>query len=287
MKIRRYILMLFLPFLIMCSLNKDRPGFYAMDTATGDASLETQAAMLKQLGYDGTCYTVGLQEKGWSDIPEMQNALENQGLSLFAVYFALEVDEPLSALPSPIMDMIKELNGTSTLLWVTLRSKHLPPSSTDNDSIAVAALSLLSDRAQAAGLSVSLYPHINFYAQSLEDVLRLAKLADRDNIGVTFNLCHWLRVEKGADPRPALESAIHHINMITLNGADQVKGQALGWDRLIQPLGQGSFDVSSLVHWLLDKGYDGPFAFQGYGIKQNPEQVLAQTMSSWNQIFEH
>ena len=30
----------------------------------------------------------------------------------------------------------------------------------------------------------------------------------------------------------------------------------------------------------------GPFAFQEYGIKQNPEQVLSQTTLSWNQIFE-
>ena len=55
----------------------------------------------------------------------------------------------------------------------------------------------------------------------------------------------------------------------------------MSWDRLIQPLGRGSYDVEKLVRSLRELGYEGPVGFQGYGIKEDPEEVLRETMAAW------
>ena len=61
---------------------------------------------------------------------------------------------------------------------------------------------------------------------------------DRPNVGLTFNLCHWLRTDHGKDLDELLREARPHLQMVTINGADK-EGD---WDRLIQPLGKGDYD---------------------------------------------
>ena len=41
-----------------------------------------------------------------------------------------------------------------------------------------------------------LYPHTGMYVETTGDAIRIAKAVDRSNVGVTFNLCHFLRVDK-------------------------------------------------------------------------------------------
>jgi hypothetical protein len=36
---------------------------------------------------------------------------------------------------------------------------------------------------------------VNFYCETLEHAVNLAKAVKRDNVGTVFNLCHFLKVE--------------------------------------------------------------------------------------------
>jgi sugar phosphate isomerase/epimerase len=58
----------------------------------------------------------------------------------------------------------------------------------------------------------------------------------------------------------------------------------MGWDRLIQPLGGGSYDVAAFMRTVREAGYTGPIGFQGYGIKAPPRAVLAKTMDAWRRM---
>lgn len=71
------------------------------------------------------------------------------------------------------------------------------------------------------GLRIALYPHVNAWLHRLEDALRVVKKVNRQNVGLTFNLCHALM--DGAEPRiPALiAEAAPHLFVATLNGADR------------------------------------------------------------------
>ncbi|MFT5905163.1 MAG: hypothetical protein ACI9E1_000756 [Cryomorphaceae bacterium] len=58
----------------------------------------------------------------------------------------------------------------------------------------------------------------------------------------------------------------------------------MGWDKLIQPLGSGSYDVKSLLLTLRELNYKGPIGVIGYGIKQPAKEHLKQSISFWRNL---
>jgi hypothetical protein len=72
-----------------------------------------------------------------------------------------------------------------------------------------------------------------------------------------------------------------YLFMVSINGADSGETQKMGWDQLIQPLGEGTFDTYALVKFLKGNGYDGKFGLQCYNIKQACEVALTQSMDTW------
>ena len=99
---------------------------------------------------------------------------------------------------------------------------------------------------------------------------------------MTFNLCHWLKVE-GADrdPVPVLRAALPRLMFVSISGADTGDTRAMSWDRLIQPLDAGSYDLGAFLRTLRTVGYTGPVGFQGYNIKGEPRDILARSIAAW------
>jgi sugar phosphate isomerase/epimerase len=58
----------------------------------------------------------------------------------------------------------------------------------------------------------------------------------------------------------------------------------MGWDRLIQPLDTGTYDLGAFVRTLRTVGYTGPVGFQGYNIKAEPREVLARSIAAWRKF---
>jgi sugar phosphate isomerase/epimerase len=80
-----------------------------------------------------------------------------------------------------------------------------------------------------------------------------------------------------------LELALPHLFMVTINGADP---QGKDWDRLIQPLDRGTFDMYGFLKTLKELGYTGPIGLQGYGVKGDPYENLKRSMEAWRALSE-
>jgi len=250
--------------------------FFAMDTATRDEhhqTVESQLRMLKDLGF-----------AGWS-IHESMEAHEvlrfgdTLNLRLFSIYANIDLDRKWPPWDPKLPDTIRAMKGRSTILWIYITSKTHNRLNNTGDQAAVKAIRQLAEMASQSDLSVSLYPHYGFYVATVRDAIDLAKKVNRQNVGLTFNLCHWLRADEGKDLDNLLQQALPHLQMVTINGAD-TEG---GWDRLIQPLGHGSFDVYGFVSRLIRLGYHGPIGLQGYGVKGDVENNLKQAMRTWSE----
>ena len=99
----------------------------------------------------------------------------------------------------------------------------------------------------------------------------MVEKVDRKNVGVTITLCHELMGDQGPDLPRIVDEVAPHLFVVTINGADcKEKGKPAGWDRLIQPLGQGNFDVYAFLKKLKAAGYTGPIGLQCYGLKGDP-----------------
>ena len=133
-----------------------------------------------------------------------------------------------------------------------------------------------------------LYPHASFYIETAEDAIRVVKQVKRKNVGLTVNLCHELMAGNGNRLPQILDEVAPHIFMVTINGAD--KKEECGplawtqmWGRLIQPLGQGSYDVYAFLKAVRAVGYAGPIGLQCYGLKTDPAVHLKQSMKAWKE----
>ena len=250
--------------------------FFAMDTATKDAKHQTaaqQAEMLAELGYAG----IGATLESGQSLVQMLAALDERGLRLFTLYAGINLDSDPPYDPA-LRDVIKTLDGRNTILWLFVQSSKLKPSATEGDPRAAKIIGELAGLAAEHKVRIALYPHSGFWLERAEDAVRLANKLSRANVGVTFNLCHWLRVSGGSNLEGLLKAAMPHLFVVTINGAD-TGGQ--NWNRLIQTLDRGTFDMKSFLKTLGEAGYTGPVGLQGYGIGGDVYDNLKRSMQAW------
>lgn len=242
--------------------------FFAFDNGVGRGqwSIAQQADLLKELGYAGIGYT------GTNDLPERLRLFKSQGLRVFSLYVPCTPDREEAYSPQ-LVEAMKQLEGTNAMLWLTVSGK-----TTDRQTVRV--LQELADAARPHGVKIALYPHFGLYVATTEDALRLAKLADRQNLGVSINLCHELRSGNGAKLSEIVKAAAPHLFLVSINGADNEGG----WDKLIQTLDRGAFDLRPFLKQLKTVGYTGPVGLQCYNVKGDIRENLKRSMKAWNEL---
>jgi sugar phosphate isomerase/epimerase len=279
------LLIVFLVFfgdIFAATLIAEEPPFFAMNTiARGGPDVVPQ--LLKEFGYNGL--------GGAAGDDRMAKALEAEGLRFFNGYHTMSFVAEQPAVDDKLRKMLDGMQHHDTALWLAIQKVHhgdkiFEKSSTAADDIAITKLREIADYAEPRGVKIALYPHSGFWLERVDDALRIADKLDRNSVGMTFNLCHWLKVEGSErDVTPVLKLALPRLMFVTINGADTGDTKPMGWDRLIQPLDAGSYDVAKFVSNTRAIGYHGPFGFQGFGIQAEPREVLQRTMKKWREIL--
>ncbi len=235
-----------------------------------------QAEMLKELGYDGVGHI-------WLDgVEERLKTLDAAGLRLFQITMTVDLSPgkpPYDA--ERFKQVLALVNGRHVQFDLLINGAK--PSDTAADERGVEVLRAMSDLARNSGSQLLLYPHVGCWVERIQDAVRVAAKVDRPNVGVMFNLCHWLRVDPQRDYRPLLKQALPWLWAVSINGADEFDAQP-GWDHYIQPLDKGSFDVAGLLKTLKELGYQGPVGLQCYGIGGDARDHLARSMTAWRKL---
>jgi sugar phosphate isomerase/epimerase len=174
------------------------------------------------------------------------------------------------------------LKGRHVALYVTLVGMR--PLDPAGDAVAVPILREIADLAAGPGVRVVLYPHTGDWLVHVDQAVRLAQQVDRPNVGVIFNLCHFLRNEDPATLHSAIEAAGPRLFMVSINGAEPEARLEPGWAKLIEPLDQGTLDIYALLKTLKRMGYHGPVALMCYGIDGDAREHLARSMAEWRRL---
>ena len=244
-------------------------GVFDNGLGRGILSIDQQADLARRTGYDGVLFA------GTAKIPEMREALASRGLKFYGIYTGMNVSDKQPSYDPGLPEAIRQLQGSGALITFNVNG-HNP----DGDAIAVRTLREVADMAAAAGLRVALYPHYGMHMARIEDALRLRALTGKSNVGIVFNLCHWLRSGDEANMALRLQQAAPHLYLVLINGADH-EGD---WDRLIQPLDRGEFDLAGFLKALHGVGYQGPVGLQCYAIKGGREETLRRSMTAWHKL---
>jgi sugar phosphate isomerase/epimerase len=264
------------------------PPLVAMDTFTNrpyvGLAMEPveQLDLIKQMGFAGVTWTQVAAEQAHA----IANQAERRGLKLVAVYCGATITPEGALTIAPgVSELIARLAPHGTLIWLHIGGKGPSIGSLGADAPAIQTLRETANLAAKHGLKVAIYPHAGEWTEKFGDALTVANLVDRPNFGVTFNLCHALASGDEANIASLIERAGPRLLMVTINGADTgVTGPK--WDRLIQTLDRGSYNVRIVLDALAGIGYKGPIAVQGYGLGGGARTNLAQTMDGWKKLTE-
>jgi sugar phosphate isomerase/epimerase/HEAT repeat protein len=239
-------------------------------------SFQEQAVMLKELGYEGVGHI-------WLDgVADRLKTLDQAGLRLFQITMTVDISPgktPYDA--AKFRDVLALVKGRH--MQFDLLVNGAPPSDASADPRGVAILRQMSDLALDSGAQLLLYPHVGCWIERIQYSVHVADKVNRPNVGVMFNLCHWLRVDKQRDYKPLLRQAMPRLWAVSLNGADEFDAGP-SWNHYIQPLDQGSFDVAGLLTTLKDLGYQGPIGLQCFGIGGDAREHLARSMIAWRRM---
>jgi sugar phosphate isomerase/epimerase len=248
--------------------------FFAFDNGVGRGAwpASKQAETVKSLGYDGIHYNY----TNPADFAKKIAACKAANVPIKAMYIYTFVDKPEAAYDPGVKDVIRMLKGSDTIIWMTLRDGVRGK----QDEKAAGIVREIAGMAAESGLKVSIYPHAGFYVATAEDAVRIAKVAELPNVGVTINLCHELFAGNGGRLGEVVKAASPYLNLVSINGASPVPGKGpKAWDTL--PLGSGSFDTDAFLRLLRDSGYKGPIGHQFYGVAGDDMRKLTLAIESW------
>ncbi len=257
--------------------------FYAFNNSMrdqGPTDPAEKAALLEELGFDG------FEGHNLDLLPRLAEELHQRKLEVCTIYFQVNIDEEKEPYDPRIGEYLATfLADTGVILTVHLHSKKFQRSDPAGDERAVPILRELADLAHTHGAQVAIYNHVGFWAETIDDGIRLSRKVNRRNLGAAFNLCHWLKLEAGQDLSKRLDATMPFLLSVTICGADggpDAKGA--GWDRLIQPLDRGSFDNFAFLKALIERGYAGPIGLQCYAIELPAREHLGRSMKTWQEF---
>jgi len=258
--------------------------FFAMDTATRDANhitAKSQVELLNELGYEGICYWQRNPQSDINETAEMLGELDKNCLKAFGFYFEVNLDSLNDKYPSLLKETIELLKGRDSAVWISIRNEKYNKSSPEADDVAVAIIRQVADMAYKSGVKIALYPHAGFWMERVEDGVRVAEKVNRSNVGVCFNLCHWLMTDEEKNMESVLKVVKPYLFVVTINGADS---GGRNWGQLIRPLDSGTFNTYKFLKTLKESGYKGPIGLQGYGVEGDVYENLKRAMSAWRQF---
>lgn len=239
---------------------------------------KAQAELIKSLGYDGLA---GHTEETYY---KLRDAMDKVELEMPEMYIALNIIEGKISYHPDLKKILEDSKNRDLLVTLHLHAIDFMENKTEGDKIFVEGIRELADFAAPLNIQIAIYPHLNFYCETLEHAVNLAKSAERNNVGAVFNLCHFLKVEGETILEEKVNAALPYLYMVSINGADSGNTKEMEWRQLIQPLGEGNFDTYKVVEYLKDNGYDGKFGLQCYNIKQDCEVALSKSMETWKEF---
>ena len=260
---------------------------YAMDTSfyhsLGAYDFDARCEMLRELGFDATYLTLW-SEDGWADVPRLATVKERFALDVAAVYATLDVSADDDDRGNRrIVELFDRLEGCDTV-EISIRSSDpaLATSDPAGDDAAIGWLQTCLEAAEPRGITVALYPHLNFWLERIEDAVRLCRAIDHPLLRTVFTGYHWYAVDgKHLDAR--LRETAPYLTLANVCGSRRFDNGS-GLPATIEPLDEGELDNFAVLGALRDAGYGGMVGIQGYSIGGDVYTKLKRSLATFRDM---
>jgi sugar phosphate isomerase/epimerase len=239
-----------------------QPDFYAFQNGLGFGTAEQEAAFLKQHGYAG----VGQVFDKGSKLADRVAAYDKANMRVASVYLNVN-DTPI------LEETVKPLANRDAIIELTV--SRMSPNT-------VEAVRQTAAMAARLKIRVALYPHHGNAIATMPQAIELVKKVGHPNLGIMFNLCHFLKNEKAETLERVLKQASPHLFAVSTSGANE---DGENWSDLIQTLDKGTFTQSELFTILKTIGYSGDVALQCYAVPGDKKKNLQTSIAAWHRIL--
>jgi hypothetical protein len=239
------------------------PEFFAFYNGVDFGLPDNEAQTLKELDYDGISQ---IQVKQGDELTSRIAAYDQAGLKILSVYLNVH-DTPLDP------EVFQPLTNRGAMLELTVR-KMTPTT--------VEAIRQTVESAAQMDIRVVLYPHYRFAVDTMPKALELVEKVNHPNLGVMFNLCHFLKCENADDLELILEQAALRLFSVSTSGGDE---GGRDWSELIQTLDKGNFPQVRLFSKLKELNYKGPVCLQCYKVPGDKRANLKTSRTAWQEIL--
>ena len=234
------------------------PFFTFLNGIPAFSSYDEEAKVLKELGYDGISQIFG----GGDHLLKRIAAYDKVGLKVLSVYRGA-TDKPLT--PASL----KALANRGCIIELTV--PKITPA-------IIESIHQTTDNASKMNIRVALYPHAGLAVATMQEAIDLIGKVNHPNLGIMFNLCHYLKNEKLEDLEKTLALSSPHLFAVSTSGADN---DGKDWPTLIQTLDKGTFPQERLFNALKKLNFTGPVGLQGYGIKGDKLDNIKRSITAW------
>ena len=266
---------------------------YPFDNYFSDADRAYPAAeqwdILKELGYAKAYLSVGLTNaEAWSRLLEVPAQRRRTGLGLAAVYTTVDlalIDKPPAPGAHTVEEMLAVLEPGDTLELALTVGWKKDCSDPRHDETAIAYIRSLLPLARSRGVTFSLYHHLGFWQERIEDCVRIAAKINDPALRVTFCGYHWYACD-GTDLIGKLRMAAPWLHLANVCGARRVAPRTFAGSlpATIEPVGDGDFPLADFTRGLREIGYTGAVGFQGYKIGGYPPLNLRRSLEAFRRI---
>lgn len=261
---KQYIICIYLVLVLCVTANAAetfKPEFYAFHNGIPEMSYEDEAKMLKELGYDGISQVHGAGDQ----LAQRVAAYKSHGLKVLSVY--------LGATETPISAGLVEALANGGMIELTVNSI--------NPKV-IESIRQTAEMASQLNIRVALYPHYGNAVATMPQAIDLVEKVGHANLGIMFNLCHFLKSEKASDLECILEKSAPYLLAVSTCGADL---EGTTWGALIQTLDKGNFPQKRLFSTLKKLNFKGPVGLQCYAIKGDKRSNLKESFHAWEKIL--
>lgn len=249
-----------------------------MDTSfyhsIGAYDFGARCEMLCELGYDATYLTLW-SEAAWSDLPKLAGVKSKYGLETAAVYVTLDItgadDHPGNLRIARMLETLEDCVNVE----LAVRSSDPTAKRSDPlaDETAIRWLDRFLKTAEKRRITISLYPHVNFWLERIEDAVRLCQRVNHPRLRAVFCGFHWFAVD-GEKLSERLKLARPFLNSVNICGSRKVKDSI----PTLEPLDEGELDNFALLGILRRLDYCGMVGLQGFSVGGDVYTKLKRSM---------
>lgn len=260
------------------------PAIYAMDTffysSLGSYSLNARCQMLSELGFDGTYLTVW-SAQAEADIDALATVPAQHKLAVHGVYFMLNIADEV-AMQHTLAHIARIPVATTIELAVYVGQPNQHQQNPQYDALLIKYLPRLCAIADQHNHQLALYPHINFWLESVADAVRICRQFHHPRLGIAFTAFHWY-ASGARDLNAALTLCAPWLKAANICGTRMLPpGQAL--PASIELIDSGELDIFVLLCQLKSAGYHGAIGLQGFGIGGDVYRNLRTSMNAFRDL---